>query len=191
MAIRSEGGGMNIPAEGLKIQLGCGRHTLSGWFCVDAAQHPQASRPVDLLSDVKAIPLPDGCASELMAIHLFEHLYRWECDDVIEEWRRILRPGGTLIMEMPDMLKWARNILDGREGRHPGQMSLWAAYGDPRTRDPLMVHKWGWTYTSKDSTCGMQRFLKEHGFTDIAEEDTKWHPIGRGVRDFRVTARKS
>lgn len=174
-----------MPDEGLRINLGCGRHTLDGWFCIDAAPHPQATRPLDLLCDVKSIPLPDGCAREVQAIHLFEHLYFWECAPAIEEWRRLLRPGGILTLEMPDLMKWCRNILQGREGRHPGQMGMWAAYGDPRTEDPLMTHKWAWTFAT------IRPFLKEHGFHDIAEEETKWHPIGRGVRDFRVTARKA
>lgn len=176
---------MEIPAEGLRLNLGCGRHTLDGFFCVDAEKHPKATRDPDLLCDVKSIPLPDECASEVQAIHLFEHLYRWECDPVIDEWRRLLRPNGVLTMEMPDLMKFCANILNGREGRHAGQMGMWGAWGDPREKNPLMVHRWGWTYAT------IRPFLKAHGFTAIAEEETQWHPIGRGVRDFRVTARKS
>lgn len=176
---------MHIPAEGLRLNLGCGRHTLDGFFCVDAQQHPNATRPLDLVSDVKSIALPDDCAIEVQAIHLWEHLYRWECDEVIAEWRRLLRVGGKLTLEMPDLMKFCRNVLNGLEGRHEGQMTMWAMYGDPRTRDPYMVHKWAWTYAT------IRPFLKANGFDHIAEEETKWHPIGRGVRDFRVTARKT
>jgi predicted SAM-dependent methyltransferase len=158
---------------------------MDGWFCIDAARHPQAPRDPDLISDVKKIALPDECAQEMMAIHLFEHLYRWECDEVIIEWRRILRPGGLLVLEMPDLMKFCRNVLSGAEGRHPGQLGMWGMYGDPRTKDPLMVHHWGWTYKT------MRSFLKEHGFDRIAEDITQWHPMGRATRDFRVTARKA
>lgn len=176
---------MEIPAEGLRLSLGCGRHVLDGWFCVDAEQHPLAERPLDLVSDVKKIALPDGCASEIIAIHLFEHLYRWECDEVIDEWRRLLRPQGRLTMEMPDLMKFCKNIIQGRsDGRHPDQLGLWAAYGDPRECNPLMTHKWAWTFAT------IKPFLKQHGFVDWREEDTQWHAVGRGVRDFRVTARK-
>lgn len=176
---------MQIPVEGLRLNLGCGRHTLDGWFCIDAVAHPKASRPPDLLCDVKSIPLPDACAVEVQAIHIFEHLYYWECAGVLDEWKRLLRPGGLLVMEMPDLQKFCRNILEGVKGRHDGQMGMWGAYGDPREKDPLMVHRWAWTFAT------IRPLLRDHGFIDIKEAETKWHPIGRGVRDFRVEARKA
>lgn len=176
---------MDIPAHGLRLNLGCGRHTAPGWFCVDAVQHPQADRPLDMISDVRKIALPDACATDIVAIHLWEHLYRWECEAVIAEWRRLLLAGGKLAMEMPDLLKFCRNILNGRQGRHPEQMGMWAMYGDPRTCDPLMTHKWGWTFAT------LAPFLVEHGFRDIAKATTQWHPIGREHRDFRIEAIKA
>ena len=185
MEVQRDAGSVEIPPEGLRISLGCGQHTVPGWFCVDAKQHPKADRPLDLLGDVKKLPLPDECASDIIAIHLFEHLYRWECDEVIVEWKRLLRKGGTLTMEMPDLFKFCRNILEAKAGRkHPDQLGMWGLYGDPREKDPLMVHRWGWTFTT------IKPFLEFHGFADCKEAETQWHPVGRGVRDFRVTARK-
>jgi len=176
---------VEIPPEGLRLSLGCGRHTPTDWFCIDAQQSPLASRPVDLICDVKQVPLPDACASELMAIHIFEHLYRWECDDALEEWRRLLRTGGLLIMEMPDLFKFCRNILEAKAGhKHSDQLGMWGLYGDPRDKDPLMIHRWGWTFST------IQPLLLEHGFTDCKESQTQWHKVGQDVRDFRVTARK-
>jgi predicted SAM-dependent methyltransferase len=175
-----------IPAEGLRLNLGSGRHSLDGWCNVDAAVSPRASRPPDILCDVKSIPLPDGCAREIMGIHIFEHLYRWECDEAIEEWRRLLRKSGLLVLEMPDLFKFCRNILEGRTGKaHTDQLGMWGLYGDPRDRDPLMIHHWGWTFAT------IKPFLQEHGFTDAKEERTQWHKVGQDVRDFRVTARKA
>lgn len=176
---------MTIPPEGLRLNLGCGRHTPDGWFCVDAAQHPSATRPVDLLSDLKKIDLPDLCASEVIAIHVWEHFYPWECDELAIEWRRLLRSKGRLVLEMPDLMKFCRNILQGRiDGNHPDQMGLWGMYGDPRTKDPLMMHKWAWTFKT------LRPFLERYGFKDIREEETQWHPMGRGRRDFRIVAIK-
>lgn len=178
---------MEIPPDGLRLNLGCGRHTLDGWVNVDAAPSPRASRAPDILCDVtKTIPLPDECAIEVMAIHLFEHIYRWQCDDTIDEWRRLLRPGGLLVLEMPDLYKACRNILENRAGKsHEDQLGMWALYGDPREGDPLMVHRWNWTFST------ISPFLSQHGFTDIKEDVTQWHKVGKNVRDFRVTARKA
>lgn len=177
---------MEIPAKGLRLNLGCGRSVRDGWYNVDAVISPRAPRPPDLLCDVRKIPLPDSCATDIEAIHLWEHLYRWECDDVIVEWRRLLRPGGLLVMEMPDLFKACQNVVDGRKGkRHPDQLNYWALWGDPRDRDPLMVHHWGWTFTT------LAPFLAEKGFTGMREEPTQYHSVGREYRDFRIVARKA
>ena len=177
---------IRIPAEGLRLNLGCGAHTRDGWFCVDAVQHPNVSRDLDLVSDLRKIDLPDLCAREIISIHVWEHFYPWECDELITEWRRLLRKDGVLAMEMPDLLKFCRNILTGRvDGHHPDQLGLWGAYGDPTTKDPLMMHKWGWTFAT------LAKYLRQHGFRDIREEETQWHPMGRGKRDFRIVAVKA
>jgi hypothetical protein len=175
---------MAIPEHNLRLNLGCGRHVLDEWFNVDAKASPLAPRAPELLSDVRKIDLPDGCATSIMAIHVWEHFYRWECDDIIQEWRRLLRPRGTLIMEMPDLFKFCQNILDGRMkgGKDPDQLGMWGLYGDPRECDPLMVHRWGWTFAT------LSPFLERHGFTDAKELATKWHRAGRGHRDFRIEA---
>lgn len=173
---------MKTDAELLKLNLGCGPHTLAGWFCIDAAQNPNADRPLDMVSEITKIDLPDACASEIIVIHAFEHLHRWECDVAVPEWCRLLVPGGKLALELPDLLKVCRNILAERPEE---QLGMWALYGDPRPHDPLMVHKWCWTYRP------LRALLRRHGFTDVAEEETKWHPVGRGIRDFRITAVKA
>lgn len=177
---------MEIPAEGLRISLGCGRHVVEGWFCIDLQQHPTATRPIDMVSDVRKIALPDACARELMAIHLFEHLWRWEVDDVLEEWKRLLRPNGLLIMEMPDLMKCCQNIVSGNtHGRKfADQLGMWGLYGDPREQDPLMMHRWAWTFAS------IKPLLEEHGFHQVRQFATQFHPPGRDHRDFRVEARK-
>lgn len=181
----------DIPPEGLKLNLGCGRHTIHGWYCVDIVRHPEADRDPDLIGDFRKVPLPDACAVELLAIHVFEHVYPWEAEDVMTEWHRLLRLGGKLIMEMPDLMKFIHNIQTGREEGREGQMGMWGMYGDPTTKDPYMMHKWAWTYNSGPKSARIKPFLERHGFHYIAEEETQWHPKGRGVRDFRVTARKA
>ena len=175
---------MEIPANGLRLNLGCGRHVLDGWFNIDVEASPLSSRAPDMISDARRIDLPDGCASEIMAIHLWEHFYRWECDEVVVEWGRLLRHGGKLVLEMPDLFKFCQNILEERKrgGKHLDQLGMWGLYGDQREKNPLMVHRWGWTYKT------LALFLKENGFMDTEEKITQWHPAGRQHRDFRIEA---
>ena len=169
----------------MKINVGCGHRVLDGWTNVDAVISPRAPRPPEIISNALTIPLPDGCADTVMAIHLFEHFYRWEAPKALAEWARLLKPGGLLIMEMPDLVKCAKNLLAGhRASKHPEQMHMWGLYGDPREADPWMVHRWGWTYAT------VKPVLLEAGFESAAERITEFHSVGRLARDFRVEARK-
>lgn len=172
----------------MRINAGSGRWTLDGWVNVDVARDPHAPRDPDIFADIRSIPLPDGCADELMAIHVFEHFYRWEVDALLKEWRRILKPGGKLVLEMPDIMKAAYNLLnnvvgDGRRVERGDQLGMWGIYGDPRAGNPYMCHKWGWTFKT------IKPVIAAAGFGQIEEADTQWHRCGRKVRDFRVTAR--
>ena len=167
----------------MKLNIGCGGRKVEGFMGVDAVKRPAA----EIIAPAHDIPLPDGSVDEIMAIHVWEHFYLWECDVVIAEWKRLLKPGGILALEMPDVKKCCRNLLKGIMvgGKDPDQLSYWGLYGDPRSKDQFMSHRWGWTMGT------MREFLHKHEFQFINEEQTQWHPAGRENRDFRVTARKS
>lgn len=176
---------MDIPANGLRLNLGCGRTPIDGWFNIDIQSNPMAKRAPDMLSDVKKIDLPDSCAVEIQAIHLWEHLFRWQCDDVILEWSRLLRKGGRLVLEMPDLIKCCKNLIDGKEGKkHPDQLGMWGLYGDPRDKDQFMCHRWAWTFKT------LAPFLAANGFSNIIETTPQHHRVGAIVRDFRIEAIK-
>jgi predicted SAM-dependent methyltransferase len=162
----------------MKIHAGCGKRILEGWTNVDVQRIPGAARDPDLLCDLRSVPLPDACAEELMAIHVAEHFYPWELkDEVLPEWKRLLKPGGKLVLEMPDVMKAARNLLAGAGD----QMAMWPLYGDNTLRDPYMMHKWGWCYAT------IKPVLEAAGFQKVKERDPQYHGA-RLTRDFRVEA---
>lgn len=169
----------------MRLNLGCGRHVLDGWMNVDIQVSPRLHQRVpEIISDLRKIPLPDECANEAMAIHVLEHFYRWEVDQVLHEWRRLLKPGGRLILELPDVVKCCHNLINGIEGKASEQMSYWGLYGDPRDQDPYMCHRWGWSpETLKD-------VLSTRGFVDIVQEIPQWHQVGKFLRDMRIVAMK-
>lgn len=166
----------------MRLNIGAGNKRIEGYTGVDAVARPAA----DIVANADAIPLPDASVDEIMAIHLFEHFYRWQCDDVLREWHRLLKVGGLLVLEMPDLMKTCRNVVEGaRSGKHPDQLTMWSLYGDPRDKDQYMTHRWAWHPAS------LSALLAEHGFTGMQERPTQFHRAGRDFRDFRMEARKA
>lgn len=165
----------------VKLNIGAGNKRLPGYTGVDAVARPAA----DIVAPAWAIPLEDGVADEIMAIHLWEHFYRFDCEKVIAEWRRLLKPNGRLVLELPDLMKACRNVVEGIKGKHPDQLSMWALYGDPREGDEFMAHRWGWTPDT------LREFLQANGFKEIVERPTQFHRTGHFNRDMRIEAERA
>lgn len=153
---------------------------MKGWINVDIQASPKAPYPPEILSDVRSIPLEDGCADEVMALHLIEHFYLWEVPDVLAEWRRLLKPGGLLVLELPNLLLAAKNLLAGRDD----QACMWPLYGDPGHKDPYMCHRWGYTPAT------LEALLVANGFTQVKHMPPSQHGA-RVDRDMRLEARKA
>lgn len=172
----------------MKINVGCGKQTWDGFFCVDAVKHPKATRDPDLLHKfhfgldgdlLTPLPIPDGHAEEVHAYHFIEHVYRWEAPALLSEFRRLLKSGGLLVLELPNLEAACRNMLHGLGD----QMVMWPLYGDPTHRDPYMCHRWAYTPAS------MSALLQEVGFEQITSARPQTHGA-RSNRDMRIEARK-
>ena len=119
--------------ELLKLNVGAGGRRLPGYTGIDAVERSAA----DIIAPATQIPLPDGCAEEILSVHLVEHLTPWTVPDALAEWFRLLAPGGLLALEMPDIIKCCRNVVEGYTlaGKHPDQAGMWGIYGSPREKD--------------------------------------------------------
>lgn len=176
----------------MKINFACGKTVLDGYYNCDAVRSPDAPRDPELLHELvfdaegaltNPLPLANGCAEEILSVHFVEHVFRWETPHLIAEWARLLCPGGRLIVELPDIVKCAKNVWKGVQGnKHPEQLGLWGIYGDPRLKSPFMCHRWGWTAST------LTPLLHENGFRDVVELPTQFHGVGRHIRDFRLEA---
>lgn len=83
----------------LLVHLGCGEIDAPGWVNVDVQRLPH----VHHVSDVRRLPMfATGSIDLLYACHVLEHVSFRETRETLAEWHRVLKPGGTLRLSVPD-----------------------------------------------------------------------------------------
>lgn len=166
----------------LRLNLGCGDKILPGYVNVDVVESRAGMKP-DVICDLHdLVPFGDASADEILSVHVVEHFWRWEIRDVLREWMRVLKPGGRMIVECPNLASACRTFLENPEQfakeDQNGQRTMWVFYGDPKWKDPLMIHRWGYTPES------LKALLEEIGLADVHPEPAQFKL--REPRDMRI-----
>lgn len=97
-------------------------------------------RRVDYVWDAsKPLPFPDDTFDIVHASHVLEHIPWYKTEDVLAEWRRIIKPGGVLELWVPDALKIFSVVLEfERNGKNSTALEDgWYPFNEEK--DPL---KW-------------------------------------------------
>jgi glycosyltransferase involved in cell wall biosynthesis len=92
----------NPKLEQLKLHLACGHDYKHDYINVDL--YPADNAVVDAKFDVSKLPYEDNSVDEIRAFHIIEHFDFFEGQRVLEEWYRVLKPGGRIWLETPDFL---------------------------------------------------------------------------------------
>lgn len=152
----------------LRYNLACGTDIRDGWVNLDVVKRwPLARRACDALWDARKDPIPaaDGVVDEIYAGYLFLHLGPQHHERVLADIRRVIKPGGLLVVGEVDMAvllpRWLENpdnpylsgLVWGEQGQLPG--------GAPAAQQVLAdfdKHCQGFTEAS------LRRFLARGGF---------------------------
>lgn len=83
--------------EAVKLNIGAGDTVIPGWT------------PIDRKFGTEAYPLAyaDNSIDEIRASHILEHFTFREAREALTEWVRVLKPGGTIRIAVPDVDKAA------------------------------------------------------------------------------------
>lgn len=83
----------------IKVHLGCGKRYIPGFIHIDLVDHPH----IDYKSDVSDLSMfGDNSVDLIYACHVLEHFKRYEIEEVLREWHRVLKLGGILRVAVPD-----------------------------------------------------------------------------------------
>src|SRR5581483_7471956 len=116
------------PRERIVLNVGCGYPRRQGlhpafhgpeWrelrLDIDPAVKP------DIVCSITAMdPVATGSVDAVWSSHNLEHLYRHEVPRALAEFLRVLRPGGLLLLTLPDLQKAARHDLRPHRLARPG-----------------------------------------------------------------------
>ncbi len=96
------------------LNIGCGNHYSSEpeWTNVDFLQFGPGVIAHNLL---QGIPMPDISFDLVYHSHVLEHFSKADGEQLIRECYRVLRPGGTLRIAIPDLEQLAKNYLRALE----------------------------------------------------------------------------
>lgn len=90
-----------------QLEIGPGKVRLPGFETLDILPGPL----VDHVGDATKLPFPDNTFGLVYSSHVIEHLHWWQTEDVIAEWARVVKPGGTLEIHYPDSTPLMRQLI--------------------------------------------------------------------------------
>lgn len=120
-----------------RVEIGSGYYPTSGYFHIDA--NPWLPH-LEAVAQMWDLPLPDGWAVEVRAIHSLEHVVPPRLIDTLTEWRRVLARGGTAHISVPNgpaiMAAFERAAIPEK---WPLMGSILGMYCNDESRDPRQL----------------------------------------------------
>ena len=177
--------------KNLRLHLG-GWETKPGWTIVNVEDKPG----VDVIGSCSDLSMfEDGSVAEIYASHVYEHLgYQHELPAALAEASRVLMPGGTLMIAVPDLEVLCRLFV--QTAAHPESQWFVQRMIMGGQIEPFDFHKTGFSFVI---LCGI---LRGHGFDGFRRvksfglfQDTSemvWQgvPISLNVQCMKPLARK-
>lgn len=180
----------------IKLNLGSGPSGIEGWLNYDTGVLPLLSKQPKLrhllcvfgllpqsydvnwpeieLVDIRGrFPLADNSVDFIYCSQVIEHFERYEASKILKESLRVLRPGGTIRVSVPDIDKMLTNYVDQK--KHDPELAareinvLW--WGYEKDNKPGIIgeiskffirdHQWHYNVPS------MNKLLFETGFRSV------------------------
>ncbi len=152
----------------LKLHLGCGIVYRPGYTNIDIEE--------DAVADIRAgaldLPFEAGSVGLIEANQLLEHFDLVHCRFALAHWYRLLKPGGSLVLETPDLKAAFKEFVKSRDPGRKQRLLSWI-YG---VQDEGMVHRTGFDQKL------LEALLGDAGFTALKKAEPRTHLYEKGLR---------
>lgn len=112
----------------------------------------------DRFQDITALDYPEGSAEVIVCVQTLEHLTRDEVNHALKNWYKILKPGGTLHIDVPDFEETARLLL-AQKLEADKEWYYRLIYGSQK--DSFSIHKDGYSEEK------LRNILAQNSFKNI------------------------
>ncbi|MFX1506513.1 MAG: hypothetical protein ACFFDC_10400 [Promethearchaeota archaeon] len=157
----------------VSLHLGCGLNYHIGSLNVDLFEF----RVADVGAHAAFLPFKSEIIGAIEAYHLLEHFDWVEVKYLLNEWFRILKEGGSLTIEVPDLIASSKKLLRLKDLSSQTATLQWI-YG---VKDLGMQHKTGFTKEI------LINYLLKAGFIEIRKETPQSYQYEKGIR---ITCKK-
>ena len=148
---------------GLCLNIGSGDQRLDGYINIDPYnKNSEAPWFADKL------PLNDCTVALIKSYQTIEHFEHEKMFEIMKEWHRVLKPGGELHMNTPDITHSCKLVAD-----NPKQPWLLARIFGNQSH-PGQFHKWGYTPQELSMLIGMAGFMSVISASYNEIDETLW-----------------
>lgn len=109
----------------LKLNLGCGNILIDGYLNLDILLRKKGTVKHDI---TRLSFIPDNSVSEIVALDIVEHISPSIIDDVMDEWIRVLKSDGIMVIKVPDLYTQARLYVSGEWDSEKFSKQILGAY---------------------------------------------------------------
>jgi predicted SAM-dependent methyltransferase len=112
----------------LTLNIGCGERTFDeypkGYKCINVDERDLTN--VDKVMDARKLDFSDEYFDYILALDIIEHFTIFETENILKEWKRILKVGGIIEFRMPNLKVICKKYIDEK---HDTKKTSWLLFG--------------------------------------------------------------
>lgn len=159
---------------GARLHIGCGGKLIAGWLNTDTKPGVGPDGVVDLY---QLGNLPSGVFSAAYSSHALEHCWPQDNVEILGHLFRVLMPGGSLRLSVPDIRLIVKNCVDSHAFGADPLSPLFGGDYSRHTQEPDRHRQTFWLER-------LEKLLVEAGFVGVREWVPSQYPEIEAVKDW-------